>query len=142
MRKREVVGVRWEVRHRRNGALYCMVRRWEAGGLASLEDARKWSLADLATSRKNAPHADLCLVRITRYRLAPLVEVSGWRTLIGAHVECGDGVAGGFYNANGRFCAWATLPSGLRAVLSDNGGRPEAEAALAMLGYRVRKGEG
>lgn len=114
MRKREVVSVRWEV-------------RWDHGGV--LRGISRDEALDMVRESATPCRA----VRITRYRLAPLVEVSGWRKVAGG--ACGDISAGAC--VPGESHAWDAWGEGV--TISGDGGRREAEAALALLGFRVAK---
>jgi hypothetical protein len=119
MRKREMVAQWWEWRD-------------EPGGVPMAVRMQR------ASAHKHRRDLGGKVYRVTRYRLAPLVEVSGWREMGDDRVSCGSAAGGASVigkDGHGRFYAFKDEEEEIQG----RGGRPEAEAALALLGYRVRK---
>ena len=138
MRRREQVDQWWEVRGDDDRPI---VTTWGDAGKASA-----WRSVRAAARRGEARTVH----RVTRYRLAPLVEIAAWDQARGwlvhvGDVECGDRDAGAFVGRDEigwMVKAWA---SGVYVQSykhrTKRAAMAAAEAHLAVLGCRVAKGE-
>ena len=123
MRQREIIWQGWRV-------------RWECqdGELGHETYYTRKSAERYLAALHLSGVTDVRVHRVTRYRLAPLVEIAAWR---GGYCGSGEpGQAGAMaFGADEQFKAW----DGVGTHIEGRGGRREAEAHLAVLGYRVKK---
>ena len=99
-----------------------------------------------ATALRKAGVADVRVVRVTRYRLAPLVEIAAWRLGMNGDIA-GDPNDSGPWASVWFGLRWNVLVEEYEAKIESHGyptraaAMAAAEAHLAVLGYRVKKEE-